>query len=388
MDVEFRYYTLPKILAGVIIVLAVVLGLAVGGYQPLASVLHLRTTVPYYVTLTRTIMTVVNNTVTVVANHTLTVTSQVIVTSTYTTTATATSTTTIRATVTQPVTTTVTTTTTTATPVYYTMTTTFTETVASNNITLPPLDIYNATSILNYLKANYSLGWFAYVRSQNVTQYGFCISTLYILPNASVIWLGAWIMPWWYALTLMSSEWYAGTLPGGYSEYTTPGFGIGYLPPGWIWPVGVAGGEAYLINIDNYPLPNYTVAVIGNVIPSIGMMKNMQWDFEHLQNGTYVMALSPPGQSIVLIPHALCLVQVIRVNPSTPNSLLLNMTYWGAQYWAWVRSIGQFGKPAPCYVPFEWTVGYELDRINITEPIGSLWQYYCGPNGIWRNLKP
>ena len=31
MDAAFRYYTLPKILAGVIVALAVVLGLAVGG---------------------------------------------------------------------------------------------------------------------------------------------------------------------------------------------------------------------------------------------------------------------------------------------------------------------------------------------------------------------
>ena len=97
MDVEFRYYILPKILAGVIIILAVVLGLAVGGFQPLASVLHLRTTVPYYITLTRTILNTTTVTTTIIVNHTVTLTrtSLATVTSIYTTTMTIVNTTTV-----------------------------------------------------------------------------------------------------------------------------------------------------------------------------------------------------------------------------------------------------------------------------------------------------
>ena len=386
MDAAFRYYTLPKILAGLVIVLAVVLGLAVGGYQPLADALHLRTTIPYYVTLTRIVTNTTILTTTIIVNHTLTVatttTSLIILTSIYT------NTTTVRTVIIQPVTTTVTTTTTLITPIYYTTTTTFTETIS--NITLPPLDIYNASSIRDYLIANWTLGWLGFIRGQNLTQYGFCIGTLYILPNASVIWLGAWIMPWWYAVQFMNSEYYIATFPGGYSEYEAPGPGIAYMVPGEIYPPwsGVAYGVAYLVNIDDYPFPNYTVAVTGEVGGTGITLRSIQWDFKNLNNGTYVMALVPPMQNVILVPNALCLVQVIRVNPTTPNSILLNMTYWGAQYWAWVRSMAYFGRPAPCYEPFEWTIGWWLYRLNITMPIGQIWQYYCGPNGIWRSLKP
>jgi hypothetical protein len=91
---------------------------------------------------------------------------------------------------------------------------------------------------------------------------------------------------------------------------------------------------------------------------------------------------------LILNPPGLCIIQVIRVKPGTPDSYILNMTFLGAQYWAWVRSIAQYGKPAPCYVPWEWTYGYWVYHINVTEPIGSNWEYYCGTKGIWLPMKP
>jgi hypothetical protein len=96
----------------------------------------------------------------------------------------------------------------------------------------------------------------------------------------------------------------------------------------------------------------------------------------------------PTLMQLILNPPGLCLIQVIRVKPGTPDSYILNMTFLGAQYWAWVRSIAQYGKPAPCYVPWEWTYGYWVYHINVTEPIGSNWEYYCGPKGIWLPMKP
>ena len=395
MGIEFRYFILPKILAGIVIVLAVVLGLIMSGYTPLDNILHLKTTVPYYVTVPITRTTTIINETTIVVNHTLTTTTQAIVTSIVTSTMvinntiTITNTTTVRGIIIQPVTTTITTTTTTVTPIYYTTTTTMTETITSTNITLPPLDPYNASSIEDYLVANWTLGWDAFIRNQNLTQYGFCIGTLYILPNASVIWLGVWFMPWWYALQFMNNQDYVITFSGGYSEYFAASGGLYYLPPGTIYPITIiGGGSMYLVNVNNYPLPNYTVVITGEVGGGGITINNMQWDFENLQNGTYVFPFIPPRQGLILVPDSLCLVQVIRVNPNTPANILLNMTFLGAQYWAWVRSIAQYGKPAPCYEPFEWTIGWWLYRMNITEPIGANWQYYCGENGIWRNLKP
>ena len=186
----------------------------------------------------------------------------------------------------------------------------------------------------------------------------------------------------------MNNEDYVITFPSGISEYFTPSGGIVYMTPGEMYPITTLGyGNAYIVNIDNYPMPNYTVGVIGTV-QGVGGQRNMLWDYQNLQNGTYVVPFTAPNQTVILIPDSLCLVQVVRVKPGTPSNYLLNMTYWGAEYWAWVRSIAQYGKPAPCYMPFEWTVGWWLSRLNITEPIGANWQYYCGSNGIWRSLKP
>jgi len=38
---------------------------------------------------------------------------------------------------------------------------------------------------------------------------------------------------------------------------------------------------------------------------------------------------------------------------------------------------------------WEWTYGYWVYHINVTEPIGGNWQYYCSPSkGVWHPLKP
>jgi hypothetical protein len=96
----------------------------------------------------------------------------------------------------------------------------------------------------------------------------------------------------------------------------------------------------------------------------------------------------PSLMQLVLNPPGLCIIQVIRVKPGTPDSYILNMTFWGAQYVAWVLTEAAWGKPAPCYWPAGWTYGYWVYRLNITEPIGANWDYYCGPKGIWLPMKP
>ena len=97
-----------------------------------------------------------------------------------------------------------------------------------------------------------------------------------------------------------------------------------------------------------------------------------------------------PSLPISLIENlpGLHLIQVIRVKPGTPDSYILNMTFLGAQYWAWVVTKAKYGKPAPCYDPIGWTYGYWVWNLNITEPIGANWQYYCGPpKGVWLTVE-
>ena len=101
-----------------------------------------------------------------------------------------------------------------------------------------------------------------------------------------------------------------------------------------------------------------------------------------MPNGTYIAWLTNFNESDIIYP---CILEVVNAESW---SALANYTFLGGQYWAWVRSMAYFGKPAPCFEPFEWTIGWQLARINITEPIGPLWQYYCGPNGVWRGLRP
>jgi hypothetical protein len=156
----------------------------------------------------------------------------------------------------------------------------------------------------------------------------------------------------------------------------------------FVYTIGFNKGS-WALSITNYPYPNYTVVV------GAGFHKSVTWAFQYLNNGTYLMIYTWPRQipsgypiSLVENPPGLCLIQVIRVKPGTPSNYILNMTYLGAQYWNWIYTEAKFGKPAPCYVPWSWTYGYAVYRINITEPIGENWEYYCGPKGIWLPMKP
>ncbi|ABW01889.1 hypothetical protein [Caldivirga maquilingensis] len=120
MTWELRYYKLPKILLVLTITLAVLLGLLLSGFTPLANTLHLRTTITYYKPVSTFITRIITNTTTLIINHTatnvITLTTPQIINNTVTTT---TTTTTVQLT-------TVTTTYTTTTPVYYTATITST----------------------------------------------------------------------------------------------------------------------------------------------------------------------------------------------------------------------------------------------------------------------
>jgi hypothetical protein len=220
---------------------------------------------------------------------------------------------------------------------------------------------------------------------------GYCESTIWVFPNASAAIVGVWITPVRNVEQYFNSDNLLITFSTGIGEYIS-------LMPAIVWvnPVNdftytIGFGEAWALGITNYPYANYTV-VVGEWFHH----QSATWTYQYLNNGTYLMILAwpqqiPPGYPISLIqnPPGLCLVQVIRVKPGTPSNYILNMTFLGAQYWAWVRSIAQYGKPAPCYIPWSWTYGYALWHINITEPIGSNWDYYCAPSkGIWYPLKP
>ena len=365
---ELRYFTLPKILLGLTLTLAIILGLAIGGYQPLANILHLRTTIPYYVTVTA--VKTVTNTSTIVVNHTLTVTSQATVASIYTTTTTIVNTTTVRTIIIQPVTVTV----------NYTTTVVATSTVT---ITVPNATL--ALPVVNYTKAEYNVSYFleAYGRYVGVlaqflgviglkpeAQFA-CYATGFRLPNGSS----------GYIVVLVGNVSY-------YESYNTPlqlPYGEEYV--GWLWLVlGVnttnyrqafeyerSGGLHY------YAVGNVTVA---GYVQGFGIANYIghAWFPYNMPNGTYSVWLL--SNTTIIFP---CILEVVNAKSW---SELANYTFLGAQYWAWFRSMIQFGKPEPCYMPWMWTIGSAVARLNITEPIGANWQYYCGPNGIWRNLKP
>jgi hypothetical protein len=221
---------------------------------------------------------------------------------------------------------------------------------------------------------------------------------MWILPNASVVWLGAWFIPQGVAQKMMNNYAAVYTFPKTgikeYVPYVTPSLVVlNYLGNSYY---GLGAGS-YLINI-SYPGNGYIVGLYGsNIVGSLppwGLTVS-PGTYQLLNNGTYIMAIvnesyvPPTLMQLVLNPPGLCLIQVIRVKPGTPDSYILNMTFWGAQYVAWVVSDAIWGKPAPCYVPWAWTYGYVVYRINITEPIGSTWDYYCSPSkGIWYPLKP
>jgi hypothetical protein len=226
---------------------------------------------------------------------------------------------------------------------------------------------------------------------------GYCIGTMWIFPNASVVYLGAWFIPQNIAQKMMTPDNYLGTFPRTgyklYATYVSPSLAVlNYLGNSY----GALGASStYLVNI-NYPGNGYIVGLYGSntvgSLPPWGLTVSTG-TYQLLNNDTYIMAIVnssiPSLMQLVLNPPGLCLIQVIRVKPGTPNSYILNMTFLGAQYWAWAISEAIFGKPAPCYVPWAWTYGYNVYRINVTEPIGENWDYYCGPpKGIWLPLKP
>jgi hypothetical protein len=179
-----------------------------------------------------------------------------------------------------------------------------------------------------------------------------------------------------------------------YATYISPSLTVlNYLGNSYY---SLEANPTYLVSI-NYPGNGYIVGLYGSntvgSLPPWGLSTDSPV-FQLLNNGTYIMALinesyvPPTLMQLVLNPPGLCLIQVIRVKPGTPDSYILNMTFWGAQYVAWAISEAILGKPAPCYVPWAWTYGYIVYRINVTEPIGANWDYYCGPKGIWYPLKP
>ena len=381
------------------VVLGIVIGLGLGavvGYlTPIPGLTHLRTvtivnsttvTVPINITKTVTYTTTVNGktvtmttttvettTTTRIVNNTVTKAIIVPVTNTTTKTVTSTSTSTVYQ------------------PYPYTVTTT--TTVVENTSQLPPLNMSNPLSVIGFVKAAYELSTLGVV---NVSlPWGVCMGTVWVFPNMTTVWLAAWFIPWNVAKSWMNPNTLVYTFKTGVSEYSPNSwFSLGMLnmQNGGLNLFGE--GILYMVNVSNYPIQGYTVGVVGTAMSAF--MTQAPWAFEGLENGTYIMLLGnsstmPVGTAIqyALKPPAACLVQVIRVKPGTPNSYILNMTFLGAQYWAWVRSIAQYGEPAPCYMSWEWTYGYWVYHINVTEPIGGNWQYYCSPSkGVWHPLKP
>jgi hypothetical protein len=392
LDRELASY----IILGLIIGLA--LGYIIGFYIPIPGATHLKTvtttvinnttiTVPINVTRTVTYTTTVNGKV-------VTMTTTIIMP----TTTTVVSNTTITKIIAVPITTTVNHTTivnnTVTTYIPYTQT--FTITVTENASQLPLLNMSDPASILTYIKANFGLGMLGLA---NLTlPLGYCIGTMWIFPNASVVYLGAWFIPQNIAQKIMTPYYQVYTFPktgvNEYATYISPSLTVLNYQSNSYGSLGA--GPAYLVNI-NYPGNGYIVGLYGSntggSLPPWGLTVSTGI-YQLLSNGTYIMALVnvsyvPPSlMQLVLNPPGLCLIQVIRVKPGTPDSYIDNMTFLGAQYVAWVLTEAAWGKPAPCYWPAGWTYGYWVYRLNITEPIGANWDYYCGPKGIWLPLKP
>jgi hypothetical protein len=386
------YFTRADIaLVASIIIVVAWLGFWVGSsitVKPtFTKTINLTNTVYYPTTVTETRTLIVNRTVTV------TLPGGVV-----TTTATTTTTTTVVSFITFTSTTVVynSTTVTTTSTSYVPFTLTTTTTIVENASQLPPLNMSDPGSILAYIKDDFGLG--VMLLANLSLPLGYCIGTMWIMPNASVVYLGAWFIPQGIAQELMTPGNYLGTYPKtGYKLYATdisPSLTVlNYQGNSY---GSLEANPTYLINI-SYPGDGYIVGLYGSNtvgnLPPWGLTVSTG-TYQLLSNGTYIMALvnasyvPPTLMQLVLNPPGLCLIQVIRVKPGTPDSYILNMTYWGAQYVAWVVSEAIFGKPAPCYVPWAWTYGYVVYRINITEPIGSTWDYYCGPGGKWLPLKP
>jgi len=384
------------------VVLGIVIGLGLGavvGYlTPIPGLIHLKTVT---VVNSTTVTIPINITKTVTYTTTTTVGGR-IVTVTMTTTYIETTTTTriVNNTITKIIVVPVTNTTTVTSTSYIGYTTTLTTTVIENASQPLPLNLTDLNETITWLKTSYSLSAYGLV---NLTlPLGYCEATIWVFPNASVVWIGVWFMPWSLAQKLMSEPWIH-VFPfqkTGVNEYLDLSSPIGILYPDFYTGGIITTGSApfYFLNIPNYPMNGYTVAVIGWPITGVPVPPASLVNtaiYQNFQNGTYIMILdngttilNKPLTQIALNPQGLCVVQVIRVKPGTPDNYIFNMTYLGAQYWAWLVSEVVWGKPAPCYRPWTWTYGGWVYRLNITEPIGANWQYYCGPKGIWLPMKP
>jgi len=380
------------------VVLGIVIGLGLGavvGYlTPIPGLTHLRTvtvvngttvTVPINITRTVTTTTTVGGrvvTVTMTTTYIEATTTTRIVNNTVTKIIVVPTTTTVNHT------TTVTSTSTTTLPYTLTVTTT----VVENASVLPPLNITNLNDTITWMRTDYSLSMLTLANLS--LPLGYCLATMWIFPNASIAIVGAWIAPVGAIQQALNNSLVAPVL-----AYTFPRTGVNeyqFYPPQVVWinpqsfMVSTAGfNGAWALSTAGYPWSGYTVVAMASMHPSY-----VDWAFRYLNNGTYLMIFAWPWQvpegaiQLLANPPGLCLVQVIRVKPGTPNSYIMNMTFLGAQYWAWVRSIAQYGEPAPCYVSWEWTYGWWVGFINVTKPIGGNWQYYCGPGGKWLPLKP
>jgi hypothetical protein len=382
---------LTKALLGLTITLAAILGLIVGGgihigYVTVTKPLTITSTAT--ILKTATVIRLINNTLTTAVNGKVeTVTSTFI--ESYITTVVVNHTTTVILPITTTVNHTTTVTSTTTIPPY---TLTVTTTVVENASVLPPLNLTNLNETIAWMKTDYTLSMLGMV---NLTlPLGYCEATIWVFPNASAALVGVWITPVSNVEQYLNESIYWGlnyTFPKtGVIEYPLPTPAMVWINPETNFVYTMGFSKAWALSITNYPYANYTV-VVGVLFSS-----QVLWAFQYLNNGTYLMIYTWPKQipsgypiSLVENPPGLCLIQVIRVKPGTPDSYILNMTYLGAQYWNWVYTEAKFGEPAPCYVPWSWTYGYAFWRINITEPIGDNWAYYCSPSkGIWYPLKP
>jgi len=389
---------LTKALLASTITLAAILGLIEGGGIHIGYVTVTKTlTITSTTTILKTTMVtrLINNTPTTTMNgKTVTVTSTFIEPTTTTVVVNHTTT------VVVPVTTTVNHTITSTSLVPYPYTTTVTTTVIENVSQPLPLNLTDLNETITWLKTSYSLSAYGLV---NLTlPLGYCEATIWVFPNASVVWIGVWFMPWSLAQKLMSEPWiHVFPFPStGVNEYLDLSSPIGILYPDFYTGGIITTGSApfYFLNIPNYPMNGYTVAVIGWPITGVPIVPTSLVNtaiYQNLQNGTYIMILdngttilNKPLTQIALNPQGLCVVQVIRVKPGTPDSYINNMTFLGAQYAAWILTQAAWGKPAPCYWPAGWTYGSWVYRLNITEPIGANWEYYCGPKGVWLPMKP
>jgi len=267
--------------------------------------------------------------------------------------------------------------------------------VVENASVLPPLNLTSLNDTITWMRTDYSLSMMTLANLS--LPLGYCLATMWVFPNASIAIVGAWIAPASLIQQVTGSNYNDYTYP--ILVYTFPKTGVNeyqFYPPVLVWinpqsfMVSTAGfNGAWALSITGYPWSGYTVVAAASMHPSY-----VDWAFRYLNNGTYLMIFAWPWQvpegaiQLLANPPGLCLVQVIRVKPGTSDSYIDNMTYLGAQYVAWIAGLATWGKPAPCYWPAGWTYGGMVYGINITEPIGSNWGYYCGPKGVWYPLKP